>query len=56
MRASLKCTRARDEVNLYRQFDPIPRFRNHLLQEQKASDAELDAIDAEINQEIRARH
>lgn len=44
--------RGRDEVNSYRQFDPIPRFRNLLVSENKASDAELNAIDAEIRAEI----
>ncbi|MCC7163429.1 MAG: thiamine pyrophosphate-dependent dehydrogenase E1 component subunit alpha [Anaerolineae bacterium] len=44
--------RNRQEVDQYRQFDPIPRFREYLLKENKATDAELDAIDTEIKQEI----
>ena len=44
--------RERQEVEAYRQFDPIPRFRRCLLSEGKATEAELDAIDAEIKNEI----
>lgn len=44
--------RNRDEVNQYRQFDPIPRFRSELVRENKASESELDTIDTEIKQEI----
>jgi pyruvate dehydrogenase E1 component alpha subunit len=44
--------RSREEVAEYRKKDPIPRFRDHLIQEEKASQAELDQIDAEIKQEM----
>lgn len=44
--------RNRSEVETYRQFDPIPRFRDSLLINNQADASELDAIDAQINQEI----
>jgi TPP-dependent pyruvate/acetoin dehydrogenase alpha subunit len=44
--------RSREEVAEYRKKDPIPRFRDHLIQEEKASQAELDQIDAEVKQEM----
>jgi pyruvate dehydrogenase E1 component alpha subunit len=44
--------RDRAEVNAYRQYDPIPRFRQHLLESNEANAAELDAIDGEIKDEI----
>ncbi len=46
--------RTRAEVEEYRKKDPIPRFRNYLINGNKASSAELDAIDDEIRQEIAA--
>jgi len=46
--------RSREEVQAYRAKDPIPRFRHHLKGEGEASPDELDAIDAEIEQEIAA--
>jgi len=46
--------RSRAEVEEYRKKDPIPRFRNFLINTNKASPAELDAIDAGIKQEIAA--
>jgi TPP-dependent pyruvate/acetoin dehydrogenase alpha subunit len=44
--------RTREEVNEYRKKDPIPRFRDYLIREEKASQAELDQIDAEVKQEM----
>ncbi len=44
--------RDRAEVNQYREFDPIPRFHKYLLDNNKASAAELDYIDNDIKQEI----
>jgi len=44
--------RSREEVAEYRKKDPIPRFRDHLIQEEKASQVELDQIDAEVKQEM----
>jgi pyruvate dehydrogenase E1 component alpha subunit len=44
--------RAREEVEEYRKKDPIPRFRRYLLDGGHAAQAELDDIDAEIQQEI----
>lgn len=44
--------RERSEVEEYRKKDPIPRFRKYLLEEEKASQKELDAIDAEIKHEM----
>jgi len=46
--------RSREEVQAYRAKDPIPRLRHHLKGEGEASPDELDAIDAEIEQEIAA--
>jgi pyruvate dehydrogenase E1 component alpha subunit len=44
--------REREEVREYRKKDPIPRFSTYLLDEEKASRAEIEAIDAEIKQEL----
>jgi TPP-dependent pyruvate/acetoin dehydrogenase alpha subunit len=44
--------RERSEVAEWRTKDPIPRFRKYLVENEKASPAELDAIDAEIKQEM----
>ncbi len=44
--------RSREEVAEYRKRDPIPRFRRVLLDGGQASEAELDAIDSEIRQEL----
>jgi TPP-dependent pyruvate/acetoin dehydrogenase alpha subunit len=44
--------RERAEVDQWRQKDPIPRFHTYLIDNGKASQAELDAIDAEIKQEM----
>jgi pyruvate dehydrogenase E1 component alpha subunit len=44
--------RERSEVAEWRQKDPIPRFRNYLVDNGRASPAELDAIDAAIKQEM----
>lgn len=44
--------RERSEVAEWRKNDPIPRFRKQLIENGSASDAELDAIDAEIKQEM----
>jgi len=44
--------RSRAEVQEYRKKDPIPRFRKYLLEEQRESEDELDAIDQEMKQEI----
>jgi TPP-dependent pyruvate/acetoin dehydrogenase alpha subunit len=44
--------RDRAEVDEYRKKDPIPRFRAYLIEEEKASQTELDTIDSEIKQEM----
>jgi TPP-dependent pyruvate/acetoin dehydrogenase alpha subunit len=44
--------RERSEVAEWRKNDPIPRFRKQLIENGSASEAELDAIDAEIKQEM----
>ena len=44
--------RERAEVDEWREKDPIPRFRNELIQAEAASQAELDTIDAEVKQEM----
>ncbi len=44
--------REREEVREYRQKDPIPRFHTYLVEAEKASQDELEAIDAEIKQEM----
>ncbi len=44
--------RDRAEVQEYRKKDPIPRFRKYLIKEEKASQSELDDVDAEIRQEM----
>jgi pyruvate dehydrogenase E1 component alpha subunit len=44
--------RERSEVQEYWKKDPIPRFRRYLLGEGQASEEDLDAIDAEITQEM----
>ena len=44
--------RTRAEVNEYRKKDPIPRFHDGLIREGHAEPAELDAIRAEIKEEI----
>ena len=44
--------RERTEVREYLKKDPIPRFRRYLIEEETASQGELDAIDTEVKQEI----
>ena len=44
--------RTRAEVEEYRKLEPISRFRHHLLENGKATVAELDVIDAAIKQEM----
>jgi pyruvate dehydrogenase E1 component alpha subunit len=44
--------RERAEVEEWRKKDPIPRFRTELIDSGQASQEELDAIDAEIKQEM----
>jgi pyruvate dehydrogenase E1 component alpha subunit len=44
--------RERDEVDEWRKKDPIPRFRKELIEVGSVSQADLDAIDAEIKQEM----
>ena len=44
--------RERAEVDDWRKKDPIPRFRRELIDSEAASQAELDAIDAQIKQEM----
>jgi TPP-dependent pyruvate/acetoin dehydrogenase alpha subunit len=44
--------RERSEVAEWRKNDPIPRFRKQLIENGSASEAELDAINAEIKQEM----
>jgi pyruvate dehydrogenase E1 component alpha subunit len=44
--------RSRAEVEEYRKKEPIARFRHHLIENGLASAGDLDAIDAEIREEI----
>ena len=44
--------RTRAEVEEHRKLDPIPRFRKYLIDNGKASMNEVNAIDAEIKQEM----
>jgi len=44
--------RAPAEVEEYRKLDPIPRFRKYIVDNGKASSDEVNAIDAEVKQEI----
>jgi pyruvate dehydrogenase E1 component alpha subunit len=44
--------RTRAEVEEHRKLDPIPRFRKYLLDYDKASSDEVNAIDAEVKLEI----
>jgi TPP-dependent pyruvate/acetoin dehydrogenase alpha subunit len=44
--------RERSEVDKWREKDPIPRFRKELTENGTASEAELNAIDTEIKQEM----
>jgi len=44
--------RTRAEVDEYRKLDPIPRFRNYLIDNGSASSDELVMIDAEAKKEI----
>lgn len=46
--------RDKSEVQAYRQQDPIPRFRQYLLDDEQVEAEELDAIDRAIRQEIEA--
>jgi TPP-dependent pyruvate/acetoin dehydrogenase alpha subunit len=46
--------RERAEVQAYLEKDPIPRFRTYLIEEEQASQAEMDGIDADVKQEIAA--
>jgi pyruvate dehydrogenase E1 component alpha subunit len=44
--------RSRDEVKEYWQREPLARFRRDMTAAGQVTDAELDAIDAEVKQEI----
>jgi len=44
--------RERSEVDEWRKKDPIPHFRGELIKSEAVGQAELDAIDAEIKQEM----
>ncbi len=44
--------RTRAEVEEYRTREPISRFRHHLLENSRATESELDGIDAETKQEM----
>jgi TPP-dependent pyruvate/acetoin dehydrogenase alpha subunit len=44
--------RDRAEVQEYLKKDPIPRFRTLLIEQGKASDSEMAAIDADVKREI----
>ncbi|MGH2587421.1 MAG: pyruvate dehydrogenase (acetyl-transferring) E1 component subunit alpha [Dehalococcoidia bacterium] len=44
--------REKDEVNLWRLQDPIPRLREQLIGEDRATEDELNAIDAQVEQQI----
>jgi TPP-dependent pyruvate/acetoin dehydrogenase alpha subunit len=44
--------RSRAEVQNYLEKDPIARFRNYLVGEEHASQAEVDAVDAGVQQEM----
>lgn len=44
--------RSRDEVKEYWKKDPIPRFKNYLIERKRASRTELDTIEKEVEKEI----
>jgi TPP-dependent pyruvate/acetoin dehydrogenase alpha subunit len=44
--------RDKAEVEEYRRKDPLPRFRKYLLEENRAAETELDAIDVAVKQEM----
>ena len=44
--------RTKDEVEKWREDDPIGVLEHHLVQQELANRAELDAIDAEVDEEI----
>jgi TPP-dependent pyruvate/acetoin dehydrogenase alpha subunit len=44
--------RERSEVEEYRRKDPIPRFRKHLMTEEKVREEEIETIESEIREEI----
>ena len=44
--------RSREEVQEYRKNDPIPRFKNYLIDKKKVSSAELATIDKEVKKGI----
>lgn len=48
--------RQRDEVEHWRQLDPIERLRAWMLANRQVTPAELDAIEAEVAAEIAAAH
>jgi len=51
-----KDIRPQQEVDTWLKKDPILRFRKHLLDSKKASKAELDSIDREIEAEVEEAH
>jgi pyruvate dehydrogenase E1 component alpha subunit len=46
--------RQEDEVKRWQETDPIGIFRARLISDKTASDAELDAIDAQVEEEVNA--
>ncbi len=46
--------RQKQEVEEERKNDPIPKLRAHLVKNRLATEAELDAIDAEVKQQVDA--
>ena len=44
--------RKSEEIEKWRQHDPIGRFHNHLLKEKIASQEELDALQAQVDEEL----
>jgi pyruvate dehydrogenase E1 component alpha subunit len=41
-----------DEIKKWQEDDPIGRFHKHLMQKKAASEAELDAVEAEVETEV----
>jgi TPP-dependent pyruvate/acetoin dehydrogenase alpha subunit len=44
--------RSREEVETWKQRDPIARLRAHLISSEAASDTSLGALEAEVEREI----
>jgi pyruvate dehydrogenase E1 component alpha subunit len=46
--------RERDEIEKYRAYDPIPHFRDRLINEKVATEEELEEIHNSVKEEVEA--